>query len=59
MSKRVLSNKVRLTDEKKLELMKEYMKETSKDVKADTVYKGYKIGHMRANLRQAYFKNEK
>ncbi len=55
MSKRVLSNKVRLTDEKKLELMKEYMKETSKDVKADTVYKGYKIGHMRANLRQAYF----
>lgn len=51
-----MSERKRLSNEEKLKLMQEYMRETGKKIKADTEYKGYNIGTFRNNLRQAYFK---
>lgn len=45
----------RLSNEEKLELMLEYTRVTGEKIKAHTEYKGYQIGHIRNNLRQAYF----
>ena len=45
----------RLSNEEKLELMLEYESTTGEKIKANTEYKGYQIGHIRNNLRQAYF----
>lgn len=44
-----------LSNEEKLRLMLEYMRETGKDITANTEYKGYKLGHFQNNLRQSYF----
>lgn len=45
----------RLSNEEKLELMLGYESTTGEKIKANTEYKGYQIGHIRNNLRQAYF----
>ena len=47
-----------LSNEEKLDLMVEYLKsieETDEEFTSDTVYKGFNIGHMRNNLRSAYW----
>ena len=50
--------RTRISNEEKLKLMTEYMKETGKNITTNTVYKGYNIGYMRNNLRQMYFKGK-
>ena len=59
IEKRKIKNKpkgrVRISNEKKLKLMLEYMQVTGKKVTVKTVYKGYNIGYMKTYLRVAYF----
>lgn len=50
-----MSEKKRLSSEEKLNLMQEYMDKTGEKIKANTEYKGYKLGNMQNNLRQSYF----
>lgn len=49
------SEKVVLSNEEKLRLMLECMRETGKTITINTEYKGYKLGYLQNNLRQSYF----
>ena len=54
----LVKRKSNLSNEEKLDLMVEYLKsieETDEEFTSDTVYKGFNIGHMRNNLRSAYW----
>lgn len=50
--------RTRISNEEKLELMKEYIQKTGKKITASTKYNGYNIGYMQNNLRQMYFNGQ-
>ena len=43
-----------ISNEEKLRLMLEYMEKTGEKISFDTQYEGYRIGHIKSNLRQMY-----
>ena len=54
--KKFVSQKTPLGYEEKLKLMLEYMNKTGNPIKNTTIYKGYNLSSMKANLRTSYWK---
>lgn len=44
-----------ISDKEKLELMTEYMHQTGKEIKYNTIFKGYHIGLLKSSIRHKYF----